>query len=253
MRAIIADDEPLLRHHLDQMLADIFPELEVIGKACDGNEALALCQREEPDVVFLDIRMPGMDGLAVAEALGKLQTNPIIVFITAYDEYAVSAFEHEAADYLLKPIDDKRLEKACDRIRQRLRDREEGNLKSGPDIEALLRQLSLSRPEYLRWIKASKGEDIHLIACDEVSAFVAEDKYTTVYSSQGEHIIRTPLKELLAQLEPDLFWQIHRSTIVCVKRIQKVCRGITGGVSVVMDDGRQYTVSRRAASLFKTM
>ncbi|MCO1336985.1 LytTR family DNA-binding domain-containing protein [Microbulbifer sp. OS29] len=253
MRALIADDEPLLRHHLDQMLADVFPELEIVSKAANGEEALALCQQLEPDVVFLDIRMPGLDGLAVTEALSQFEMQPIVVFITAYDEYAVAAFEHEAADYLLKPIDDKRLEKACDRIRQRFNEREGASPSAGPDIESILKQLSGNKPEYLRWIRASKGEDVHLISCDEVSTFVAEDKYTTVYSSQGQHIIRTPLKELMAQLEPDSFWQIHRSTIVCVKRIKKVSRGLTGGVSVLMDDERQYSVSRRAAALFKSM
>ncbi|AWF80690.1 DNA-binding response regulator [Microbulbifer sp. A4B17] len=253
MRAIIADDEPLLRHHLDHMLADVFPELEIVGKAADGEEALQLCGKAEPDVIFLDIRMPGLDGLAVAEALRKSEKQPIVVFVTAYDEYAVKAFEQEAADYLLKPIDDKRLVQACERIRQRLKEREERSVTAGPDIHAILKQLSSSQPEYLRWIRASKGEDVYLIACDEVSAFVAEDKYTTVYSEQGQHIIRTPLKELLSQLQPDLFWQIHRSTIVCVKRIQKISRGLTGSITVVMDDGRQFGVSRRAASMFKSM
>ncbi|WHI47972.1 LytTR family DNA-binding domain-containing protein [Microbulbifer sp. VAAF005] len=253
MRAIIADDEPLLRYHLDQMLADFYPELEIIGKAVDGEEALNLCLNKKPDVVFLDIRMPGLDGLAVADALKKSDKQPIVVFVTAYDEYAVKAFEHEAADYLLKPIDEKRLAQACERIRQRLKEREESGVTAGPDIEIILKQLSTSLPEYLHWIRASKGEDIYLIASDEVSAFVAEDKYTTVYSEQGQHIIRTPLKELLSQLNPDLFWQVHRSTIVNVKRIQKISRGFTGGVTVVMNDGRHYTVSRRAASMFKSM
>ncbi|WP_444944649.1 LytR/AlgR family response regulator transcription factor [Microbulbifer sp. ZKSA006] len=253
MRAIIADDEPLLRYHLDQMLADVFPELEVVGKAADGDEALSFCLKAEPDIVFLDIRMPGLDGLAVAEALKNVEKQPIVVFVTAYDEYAVRAFEHEAVDYLLKPLDDKRLEQACERIRQRLKEREETSVAAAPDIEAILKQLSVSEPEYLRWIRASKGEDVYLIACDEISAFVAEDKYTSVYSDQGQHIIRMPLKELLPQLPPDLFWQIHRSTIVCAKRIQKISRSLTGTVTVVMDDGRQYAVSRRAASMFKSM
>ncbi|WP_299586029.1 LytTR family DNA-binding domain-containing protein [uncultured Microbulbifer sp.] len=253
MRAIIADDEPLLRHHLDKMLADVFPELEVAGKAASGEEVLALCQDVKPDVVFLDIRMPGLNGIGVATALNQLVSKPLVVFITAYDEYAVSAFEQEAVDYLLKPIEEKRLQLACDRIRARLANSVEEGDQESLDIEALLRQLSTVKPEYLYWIRASKGEDVHLIACDEVSAFVAEDKYTTVYSSQGQHIIRTPLKELMTQLQPDLFWQIHRSTIVCVKRIEKITRGLTGSATVIMNDGQKFTVSRRAAALFKSM
>lgn len=138
MRAIIADDEPLLRHHLDKMLADVFPELEVVGKAADGQEALTLCQQEQPDVIFLDIRMPGLDGIAVATALNKLETKPVVVFITAYDEYAVNAFEQEAVDYLLKPIDEKRLQLACDRIKNRLDSRADEQAQASPNIAVLL-------------------------------------------------------------------------------------------------------------------
>ncbi|WP_444919526.1 LytR/AlgR family response regulator transcription factor [Microbulbifer sp. CnH-101-G] len=253
MRAIIADDEPLLRHHLDKMLADVFPELEVVGKAADGQEALLLCQQEQPDVIFLDIRMPGLDGIAVATALNKLEAKPVVVFITAYDEYAVNAFEQEAVDYLLKPIDEKRLQLACDRIKNRLDSRADEQAQASPNIAALLQKLNAGKPEYLRWIRASRGEDVHLISCDEISAFVAEDKYTTVHSDQGQHIIRTPLKELMTQLEPDLFWQIHRSTIVCVKRIDKISRGLTGSATVIMEDGQKFAVSRRAAAMFKSM
>ncbi len=252
MRAIIADDEPLLRHHLDQLLADLWPELEIVGKAADGQQALDLCQNLGVDIVFLDIRMPGLDGIAVAAELNKQPKTPIVVFITAYDEYAVQAFEQQAVDYLLKPIDEDRLAKACDRIQRRLASQESG-APSGPDLSALVQQLSRVKPEYLQWIRASKGEDIQLVACADVDAFVAEDKYTTLYTNEGQLLIRTPLKELKEQLDPDQFWHIHRATIVRVAGINKVSKGLTGNLTVHMSDGREYAVSRRAAALFKSM
>ncbi|RPE99047.1 LytTR family two component transcriptional regulator [Vibrio crassostreae] len=269
--AIIADDEALLRHHLDKSLAEVWPELEIVSKAQNGLEAMLSIQKLEPDVVFLDIRMPELDGISLAKQLNKLASPPLVVFITAYDEYAVKAFEHNAMDYLLKPINEERLLATCQKVQARLSSNQSqiGSTSEQPDIAALmnqLQQLSQStsqqppyRPQqkYLTWLKASVGEDIHLIAVDDVAYFKAEDKYVSIFKKgQGgsleEFILRVSLKELNTQLNPDEFWQIHRSVVVKVSAIDKVKKGLSGQMSAYVS-GEKLPISRASQALFKGM
>ncbi|PMG97826.1 LytR/AlgR family response regulator transcription factor [Vibrio lentus] len=263
--AIIADDEALLRHHLDKSLAEVWPELEIVGKAQNGLEAMQSIQQLKPDVAFLDIRMPELDGISLAKQLNKLDSPPLIVFITAYDEYAVKAFEHNAMDYLLKPINEERLLATCQKVQARLSSNQtqSGITPEQPDIAALmsqLQQLSQStsqQPQYLTWLKASVGEDIHLIAVDDVAYFKAEDKYVSIFKKgQGgsleEFILRVSLKELIAQLNPDEFWQIHRSVVVKVSAIDKVKKGLSGQMSAYVS-GEKLPISRASQALFKGM
>ncbi|MFA0550650.1 LytR/AlgR family response regulator transcription factor [Vibrio lentus] len=265
--AIIADDEALLRHHLDKSLAEVWPELEIVSKAQNGLEAIQSIQQLKPDVAFLDIRMPELDGISLAKQLNKLDSPPLIVFITAYDEYAVKAFEHNAMDYLLKPINEERLLATCQKVQARLSSNQtqSGITPEQPDIAALmsqLQQLSQStsqptQPSYLTWLKACVGEDIHLIAVDDVAYFKAEDKYVSIFKKgQGgsleEFILRVSLKELIAQLNPDEFWQIHRSVVVKVSAIDKVKKGLSGQMSAYVS-GEKLPISRASQALFKGM
>ncbi|MDH5885921.1 LytR/AlgR family response regulator transcription factor [Vibrio splendidus] len=265
--AIIADDEALLRHHLDKSLAEVWPELEIVSKAQNGLEAMQSIQQLKPDVAFLDIRMPELDGISLAKQLNKLDSPPLIVFITAYDEYAVKAFEHNAMDYLLKPINEERLVATCQKVQARLlsRQKQPDDIPVQPDITALmaqLQQLSQStsqqvQAQYLTWLKASVGEDIHLIAVDDVAYFKAEDKYVSIFKKgQGgsleEFILRVSLKELIAQLNPDEFWQIHRSVVVKVSAIDKVKKGLSGQMSAYVS-GEKLPISRASQALFKGM
>lgn len=269
--AIIADDEALLRHHLDKSLAEVWPELEIVSKAQNGLEVMQSIQQLKPDVAFLDIRMPELDGISLAKQLSKIDSPPLIVFITAYDEYAVKAFEHNAMDYLLKPINEERLLATCHKVQARLSSNQtkSDSTREQPDIAALmsqLQQLSQStsqqppyRPQqkHLTWLKATAGEDIHLIAVDDVAYFKAEDKYVSIFKKgQGdsleEFILRVSLKELIAQLNPDEFWQIHRSVVVKVSAIDKVKKGLSGQMSAYVS-GEKLPISRASQSLFKGM
>ncbi|NAZ95122.1 LytR/AlgR family response regulator transcription factor [Vibrio toranzoniae] len=271
--AIIADDEALLRHHLDNSLAEVWPELDIVSKAQNGLEAMQSIQQLKPDVAFLDIRMPELDGISLAKQLNKLDSPPLIVFITAYDEYAVKAFEHNAMDYLLKPINEERLLATCLKVQARLSSNQatSDNTSLQPDIAALMNQLQqlsqstsqqtqppyLSQKKYLTWLKASIGEDIHLISVDDVAYFKAEDKYVSIFKKgQGgsleEFILRVSLKELIAQLNPDDFWQIHRSVVVKVSAIDKVKKGISGQMSAYVS-GEKLPISRASQVRFKGM
>ena len=265
--AIIADDEALLRHHLDKSLSEVWPELEIVSKAKNGTEAMQSIQQLQPDVAFLDIRMPELDGILLAKQLNKLASPPLVVFITAYDEYAVKAFEHNAIDYLLKPINEERLLVTCQKIQARLSSNQtqSGHMPEQPDIAALmsqLQQLSQSasqqnKQQYLTWLKASVREDIHLIAVDDVAYFKAEDKYVSIFKKGHgglleEFILRVSLKELLAQLNPDEFWQIHRSVVVKVSAIDKVKKGLSGQMSAYVS-GEKLPISRASQALFKGM
>lgn len=265
--AIIADDEALLRHHLDKSLAEVWPELEIVSKATNGLEAMQSIQQLKPDVAFLDIRMPELDGISLAKQLNKLDSPPLVVFITAYDEYAVKAFEHNAMDYLLKPINEERLLATCQKVQARLSSNQtqSGSTSEQPDIAALMNQLQQlsqstsqqNKQQYLTWLKACVGEDIHLIAVDDVAYFKAEDKYVSIFKKgQGgsleEFILRVSLKELIAQLNPDEFWQIHRSVVVKVSAIDKVKKGLSGQMSAYVS-GEKLPISRASQGLFKGM
>ncbi len=249
--AIVADDERLMREQIIGRLKDAWPELAIVGEASNGTEAIALVRREEPDIVFLDIRMPGMNGIEAARALaGKVH----VVFVTAHDEYAVSAFEHGAVDYVLKPADPERVALTCQRLRERV--------KRAPDpMDDLLVQLSqrlgadgVKPREYMRWVQASVGSNIRMIPTSDILFFRAEDKYTRVQTQRFEALIRKPIKELIDELDPNEFWQIHRATVVRVDAVEQVSRDFRGHQIVhVKGSEEKLEVSRSFNHLFKQM
>jgi DNA-binding LytR/AlgR family response regulator len=243
--ALIAEDEPLLRAQLKARLAESWPELAIVAEAANGGEALELAVRYEPDIAFLDIRMPVRSGLDVARSLG---TRCHVVFVTAYDEYAVAAFDEGAVDYVLKPPTRERIDKVVARLRARLG-------KSPADLDALLARLSdRGGDPGLRWIRASLGASMKLIAIADVAYFQAEDKYTKVVTADGDALIRKPIKELYAELDPEAFWQVHRSTIVNLAAIARVDRDWRGEPVIVLKDRPEtLTVSRTFAHRFKAM
>ncbi|MCZ4292691.1 LytR/AlgR family response regulator transcription factor [Vibrio sinaloensis] len=255
--AVIADDEPLLRHHLNKLLGECWPELEIVGLAKNGQEALQLIEQHKPSVVFLDIKMPQLDGMAAAKILDKSDSETQIVFVTAYDEYALQAFETNAVDYLLKPLSEKRLEQCIAKLKGRLNT---NTSPLQPNMSMLLDQIQQisqqAKPTYLSWLRASRGDDIHLIATSDVLFFKAEDKYVSLFAKEGdkkvEYLLRTSLRELLQQLDPQQFWQIHRSTIVNVSAVEKVKKVITGKMVVVIG-GEKLPVSRAMQSQFTNL
>ena len=253
--AIIADDEPRLAEFLKSRLAALWPELLIVGVAANGPEAQALLVAEAPDIAFLDIRMPGLTGLDVARAA----TAPVhVVFVTAYDQYAVAAFDHAAVDYLLKPVGDERLAETVARLQAKLRTQDPvPELQAALAVIARLAPLSGNAtvaPERLAWIRASAGSQVRLIAVADVCYFQANDKYTSVFTAEGESLIRTPLKELGDQLDPNRFWQVHRGTIVNLAHVGATSRDLTGRVSLTLKTRpEKVAVSRAFAHLFKQM
>jgi DNA-binding LytR/AlgR family response regulator len=249
--AVIADDERLMREQIIERLKEAWPELLIVGEASNGREAIAMVQGLEPDIVFLDIRMPGMDGIQAAQALaGQVH----VVFVTAHDEYAIGAFEQGAVDYLLKPAEPERVALTCERLRARL--------KQQPDpMTDLLAQLSqrlgaggLKPREYMRWVQASVGANIRMIPTSDILFFRAEDKYTRVQTQGFEALIRKPIKELIDELDPDEFWQIHRATVVRVDAVEQVSRDFRGHQIVhVKGSDVKLEVSRTFNHLFKQM
>lgn len=249
MRALIADDEPLLAARLKSALGEAWPELEIAAVVPNGLEAVAAAERLKPDVAFLDIRMPGMDGLeAAAEIADRLgEDAPAIVFVTAYDEYATRAFELAAMDYVLKPVAQDRLAKTVERLKARPR-----------DFEALARQLralaaQAPKAQLLKQVMAGTGNAVKLIPIAEVCYFQAADKYTTVVTANGEDLIRLSLKELAPQL-PERFQQVHRGTIVNLDEVAAAVRDEAGRVSLSLRRRREtLPVSRVYTELFKAM
>jgi DNA-binding LytR/AlgR family response regulator len=214
--AVIAEDELPQRQEMRALLADLWPELVIVAECADGLAALDAIRLHEPQVLFLDIRMPGVSGLEIARAAG---TRCHVVFVTAYEEYALHAFDEGAVDYLLKPVSVERLRRAVERTRARLQDG------SPVDLVALIDavQAKLAPPKQaIRWITASVGTTMKVFSIDEVLFFQAQDKYTRVVTADSEGHIRTPLKELVAALDSEAFWQVHRSAIVRVSAIRTV-------------------------------
>lgn len=216
--ALIAEDEAPQRAALLDMLAEAWPELEVVGACEDGPSALLAAAEQRPQVAFLDIRMPGVGGLDVARAV--VAGGGLVVFTTAYDEYAIRAFEAGATDYLLKPVQPARLQQTVDRLRIRLQ--QPRPVAPAPAIDELEAQLRPRGERLIRWISASAGDSVRMIGIDEVVYFQAQDKYVRVVTAADEAVIRMPLKELLAGLDPDLFWQVHRSVVVRVSAIERL-------------------------------
>ena len=242
--ALIAEDEPLLREQLKRRLSDAWPELEIAAEAGTGGDALAAFEARPVDVAFLDIRMPVMSGLDVAREIGG-RTH--VVFVTAYDEYAIAAFDEGAVDYLLKPVSPERIDKVVARLKARL---------AGPpqDLAALIAKLAARDGGHLRWIRASLGNAMRMIAVDDVLYFQAEDKYTKVVAADGEALIKKPIKELYDELDPEAFWQVHRGTIVNLRAIARVERDWRDQpVISVRGRDEKLVVSRTFAHRFKGM
>jgi len=245
--ALIAEDEPLMRERLKEKLAVVWPELSIVAEATDGDEALALFDAHSPQIAFLDIRMPGRTGLEVAASIGS---DCHIVFITAYDQYALAAFEAGAVDYLLKPVEEDRLAQTVERVKRKL---------AAPpaDLSALIAQLREATPsarQRLRWIKAAVGKQVKLIAVSDVVYFQSDAKYTRVVLAQSDAYIRTPLKDLLAELDPDKFWQVHRSTVVNLDQVAGVLREDAERQFVLLKQRpERLPISRQFTHLFKQM
>lgn len=255
--ALIADDEPLLRERLRSHLAALWPELHVIGDARNGAEALELFELHRPAIVFLDIRMPGLDGIATARALARRAQ---LVFVTAYDQYALQAFEHGAIDYLVKPVDPARLADTVRRLRQQLA----VPLQRGPEFEGgldhVLDQLAsrlgqrTAPPAWLQWIKASVGSSVRLIPVEQVRYLRAEEKYTLVAWEEGEALIRKSIKDLGEELDPARFVQTHRSVIVNLAYVSVVTRGVNETAELhLRGSGETLPVSRSYLHHFRQM
>ena len=248
-RALIADDEAHLAEHLRARLGFAWPDLEILPLAANGVEALRAIGEEEPEIAFLDIRMPGLTGIELAK---RIDTRTHVVFVTAFDQYAVEAFDREVVDYILKPVTDERLARTVERLQRKLAAAERP-----PALDEVLARLSRAIPgagARLRWIRALKGELVQQIAVDDVLYFQASDKYTCVVTRDGESLIRLALAELSGQLDSEVFWQIHRGTVVNMKEVASTRRDLGGRVFVKLKDGKtELPVSRAYAHLFKQM
>jgi DNA-binding LytR/AlgR family response regulator len=244
--AVIAEDEEVLRGELREMLAAQWPELDIVAEVGDGAAACRAVEELEPSIVFLDIEMPGASGLEVARRVsGKCH----VVFVTAYDKYAVAAFEQGAVDYVMKPFSASRLDATIARLKARL---------AGPpaDLTGLLQSLATlaQRKDYLRWITASQGDSLRLITVDEICYFRADHKYTLVVTPDSEALIRRPLKSLAEEVDPQAFWQIHRSALVSVKQIAGVNRDERGHLTVKLKQRPEtLPVGENYVHLFKQM
>ena len=275
--AVIADDERLLREQLRARLAEVWPELEIVAEAKNGAEAVALTEAHRPDLVFLDIRMPGMTGIEAARAIAQLPIDEDadqaadeppagakpwhgceIVFITAYDQYAIEAFEQGVVDYVLKPAERERLQLTVERVKKRLAGRSAGESPDATGMQQLLQKLNSkmnpgAAPK-LRWIQATVGASIQMIPVEDVLFFISDEKYTRVQTATLEALIRKPIKELVDELDAEVFWQIHRSTLVNTRVIAGVTRDLRGRQLVaVRGHPEKLEVSRSYAGLFKGM
>lgn len=245
--AIIADDEAPLRAFLRRRLAECWPELDIVGEAANGQEALALIAALQVDIAFLDIQMPVMNGLEVA---AQLPATVRTVFVTAYDQYALEAFDRAAVDYLLKPVGRERLQKTVERLKVPIP-------QAAWDAAALASELAdRLRPqrEHLQWLRASTGAGIVMISVTDVIYFQAQDKYTLVATAGGEHLIRMSLKELEAALDPERFWRVHRNAIVSVAAIESVTHDLRGNYVIQLrGNAHRIAVGRNYASRFKPL
>ena len=254
LKCVIAEDEALLRDELSRLLSAAWPALNIVAECDDGGTALEAIAEHQPEVAFLDIRMPGLTGLEVATAAAEASPNTQIVFVTAYDQYAIDAFDTGAVDYLLKPIVPERLAATVQRLQARIT---QGN----PDAEALAalvkqlgERLQPAALEPLVWITASAGKETRLIMVDDVAYFQADHKYTVVMTAEGESLLRKPIRELLDVLDPAAFKQIHRSTIVNLKAIASIARDDSGkGTIKLKYRPETLSVSQPFMALFRNM
>jgi DNA-binding LytR/AlgR family response regulator len=246
-KAVIAEDEPVLRRELIGLLARLWPDLEISADVGDGIEALGALAQHAPDVLFLDIQMPGMTGLEVAQ---KANGRAHIVFVTAFDQHAVTAFEQGAVDYVLKPFSAARLATSIERLKAKLQT-------APANLDGLLKSLSTQLAgarQHLRWITATQGTEVRLITIDEVCYFQADNKYTLVVTADQESLIRRPIRELLEELDPASFWQIHRSTVINVNAVAGVHRDMSGHLRVKLKQRKEtLSVSESYMHLFRSM
>jgi DNA-binding LytR/AlgR family response regulator len=252
--AIIAEDEPILRAQLKAKLSRMWPALQIVADVGDGEAALQAIAEHQPQLAFLDIQMPEMTGVEVAKSLAANRDMRChVVFVTAFDHYAVQAFETNAVDYLLKPYSDERLQSAVERLQERL------TTVPAPqqDLDTLVKQISARiKPatEQLKWIKASIGNQLRLIPIDDVLFFQSDEKYTLVATREIDTLIRTPIKDILESLDSNTFWQIHRSTIVNATAVESVSRDFRGQATVkIKGRPENLTVSRPFSHLLKQM
>ncbi|MYN18360.1 response regulator [Rugamonas sp. FT107W] len=246
-RALIADDEPHLALYLKEQLALLWPDLDIVHIARNGVEAAERIEQLEPELAFLDIQMPGLSGLEVAQGI---EGDTRVVFVTAYDTYAVQAFDHCALDYLLKPLKTERLARTIERVK--------ATLAAPPDarLSQALQQLTRgpAAPARLRFVRAGQGELVHQIAVNDVLYFHADDKYTVVQTAGGEHLIRTTIAELSEQLDPEQFWQVHRSTLVNLDYLAGTRRDESSRLFLrIKGHARELRVSRAYVHLFRAM
>lgn len=246
MKVLIADDEPHLASDLKRRLVRLWPEIEVVSVLHDGSAAEIALQELKPDIAFLDIRMPRKSGLDVAKFA---PSGCRVVFVTAFDEHAVQAFEQAAVDYLLKPVSDERLAKCVDRLKDR-------SATAQNELLVRLQQLLTkpSKPEPLRWLRVQVGQAVRLMAVEDVCYFQSADKYTSVVTRDAELLLRTPLKELISQLDSEQFWQVHRGTVVNVRQILSAHHNVLGRITLALRDRpEKLAVSRSYAHLFRQM
>ncbi len=252
--AVIADDEANLRIHLREMLAQVWPELHIVGEAVNGLDAVSLIDELRPDIVFLDIKMPGLSGIDAARSMqGRAQ----VVFVTAFDEFAVQAFERQAVDYLLKPVSAERLRNTAQRLKTALAARA---TQIAPDLNALAKLLSQANiaqtptQALLRFIRASRGDTVYQVAVEDVLFFQSDNKVTVVQTAQSEYVIRTSLQELLSQLDPQVFWQIHRGTAVNANKVLSAQRDFAGNMQLMLNGHpKAIAVARGYQGLFRQM
>lgn len=263
--ALIAEDEAILARTLCDALVRLWPQLQLLPVAPNGVAALEAALSHHPDILFLDIRMPGKSGLEVAAELAEewpltadAPAFPLLVFVTAYDEYAIQAFEQAAVDYVLKPVSDARLQSTVQRLQQRLQSNA-----SGTGLDQVLQQLrrlegapqaERLQGERLQMLRAGVGNEVRFISVSEVLYLEAGDKYVNVVTARGESLVRTPLRELLAQLDPQIFWQVHRATVVNVTAVEAAERDDSGKLRLrLRGQERRIPVSRLYAHLFRQM
>ncbi|MEO6278868.1 LytTR family DNA-binding domain-containing protein [Roseateles sp.] len=248
--ALLIEDEPLPRQRLREGLAELWPQLQLLAEAEDGERGLALALELRPDIVFVDIRLPGLDGLQLARRIKGLCH---IVFVTAYDAHALTAFDQGAVDYLLKPLATERLRETVQRLQQRLQ---------LPPAELARWLQQWAPPELppapvaaapLRWLQASQGDRLHLVMVADVSHFRSDNKYTCAVTPEGEFLLRLSLRELLAQLDPDQFWQIHRAVVINLAQVARVERSLTGMEVLLKDNRTRLPVSQSFQPRFKPM
>ncbi|WP_233401892.1 LytR/AlgR family response regulator transcription factor [Marinomonas ostreistagni] len=250
IQVMVVDDEPLLRFHLQKMLQDLWQDVDHIIAVGSGVEAINIASEIDIHTVFMDIKMPGLSGIETAKKLRESGFQGNLVFVTAYDEHAIAAFEQEALDYLLKPVTEKRLYECI----QRLQRRSQTTVKYELDAQQLHQLLPHTLNSSLQWVNASRGDTIHVIQVSKISCFIAEDKYTTVVTEEGEYLIKKSIKQLMDELNSNEFWRIHRSALVQVSHIQCVNKDDSGNLTVSLKGiQKALPVSRSNMHLFKQM